>query len=353
MTKQQPPGWQDATDLLGGGVSKLSFALMALSLWLGSLGWLYNINTTCFNQTVFEPFLKILIATLSVVAALQTCRLSACFAVGMIMALHRMSISFRQGKLWDMETSEVSGVLGSFLLDYGLLAIFIVMLIKHLGVPIPVPSDIITITAGVQVATGDFSLAELALALGLAVTLGGTVQFFIVRSLGRRLLHRTGRFIGLTPRRLERARASLEGRGPLAVLIGVNVPGARAGVIPAAALAGLAYPPVATAMIAGNALFYGWHVALGFAVGPAAILLLERVNTPLWPMILLLILAGLAGWLLLRRRHVVEARVEESIAKRLHAWTEAACPGCVAATVVQSTIGEKRMEGIMRKTPDL
>ena len=78
-------------------------------------------------------------------------------------------------------------------------------------------------------ATRDFTLLELGLALGIAAIVGSTAQFFIVRSVGRRLLYRAGRYIGLTPQRLDSARRSLESRGPLAVFIGINVPGARAG----------------------------------------------------------------------------------------------------------------------------
>ena len=41
----------------------------------------------------------------------------------------------------------------SFLATYGLLAIFVVMLLKETGIPVPIPSDLIMITAGIQVAT--------------------------------------------------------------------------------------------------------------------------------------------------------------------------------------------------------
>src|SRR5207302_1651317 len=77
------------------------------------------------------------------------------------------------------------GGFGDLLLTYGLLAIFLVMLVKEAGVPVPIPSDLIMITAGVQVGTGVLSLLDLTLALLLAIVIGGTVQFFIVRGVGR------------------------------------------------------------------------------------------------------------------------------------------------------------------------
>ena len=62
--------------------------------------------------------------------------------------------------------------LSSFSATYGVLAIFVVMLLKEIGVPIPVPSDLLMVGAGVQLATGAYSAVALLLALaGLAVWL--------------------------------------------------------------------------------------------------------------------------------------------------------------------------------------
>ena len=47
----------------------------------------------------------------------------------------------------------------------GLAALFIVMLLKEIGVPVPIPSDLIMITAGVQLAAGAFGPIELVVVL--------------------------------------------------------------------------------------------------------------------------------------------------------------------------------------------
>ena len=41
-----------------------------------------------------------------------------------------------------------------FLTDYGLVAVFSIMLIKTIGVPIPIPGDLIILTAAVRVDQG-------------------------------------------------------------------------------------------------------------------------------------------------------------------------------------------------------
>jgi undecaprenyl-diphosphatase len=233
--------------------------------------------------------------------------------------------------------SDLSGNIGGFLAAYGLLAIFGIMLLKEFGVPVPVPSDLIMITAGVQAAAGAYSLLELFVAIEAAMLVGGSGQFLAARGAGRQLIYRVGRFVGLTAERLDRAMALLQRRGAVAVFLGLNVPGARAGIIPAAGLAGLAYPAFATAMLSGSTIFYGWHVALGFIAGPSATSLLERLHLPLGPVVAGLAALGLAGWLLLRwqrRRQAAGASAESPVAA-LHAWTEAACPACLAIAAVE------------------
>lgn len=232
----------------------------------------------------------------------------------------------------------LSTALSNFLATYGLLAIFVVMLLKEFGVPVPVPSDLIMITAGVQAATGSYGLLELALAIGVAMLIGGSLQFFFARGAGREFIYRVGRFVGLTRERLDRAMAALQRRGALAVFLGLNVPGARAGIIPAAGLAGMGYPVFAPAMVSGSSIFYGWHIALGYLVGPSATDLLENLHLPIGPVVAGLAVVGLMVWLALRvrgRRAGTQAEPEHSALDRLHSWTEAACPACLAITAVQ------------------
>jgi membrane protein DedA with SNARE-associated domain len=247
--------------------------------------------------------------------------------------------------IFEVRTMEtLSTFFGNFLATYGLLAILVVMLLKEIGVPVPVPSDLIMITAGVQAATGSYTLLELVVAIGCATLLGGSIQFLIARSAGREFIYRIGRFVGLTQARLDRAMGLLQRRGALAVFLGLNVPGARAGITPAAGLARLPYPVFAPAMLLGSGIFYGWHVALGYLVGPSATSLLEGLHLPLGPVVAGLAILGLLGWLLLRWHRRSETKPdlqpEQSTLDRLHSWTEAACPACLAITLVQQNMSK-------------
>src|SRR3972149_11112982 len=104
----------------------------------------------------------------------------------------------------------LSALLSDFLNTYGLLAVLVIMLLKEVGVPIPVPSDLIIITPGVQAATGSYPLLELILAIEAAMLIGGSAQFLIARGAGRDFIYRVGRFVRLTPERPVRANGRLQ-----------------------------------------------------------------------------------------------------------------------------------------------
>jgi hypothetical protein len=97
-----------------------------------------------------------------------------------------------------------------FLVQYGLAAIFILMLVKSIGVPIPIPGDLIVLTAAARVAQGKLVLWQAFTAILVALILGGLVQFWLARGPGRSLLYRFGRYIGLTSARLDAADAGVK-----------------------------------------------------------------------------------------------------------------------------------------------
>lgn len=216
--------------------------------------------------------------------------------------------------------------IGSFAASYGVLAIFVVMLLKEIGVPVPIPSDLLMIGAGVQISSGAYGPLELIAALLVAVAVGGSIQFVLARSAGRAVVYRLAARVGVGADRLDRAIARIGAGGTRAVLVGLNVPGARAAVIPAAGLARMPFVPFALATVAGSLVFYGWHIALGYVVGPAAGAIVERSVTLAVAAIGALAAIGGLAWYLLRRR------AREGAGR---AWTEAACPACIAIAALR------------------
>src|SRR5215212_5217471 len=115
--------------------------------------------------------------------------------------------------------------IGQFLDQYGLLAIFTLLLVKGLGVPIPVPGDFLMLLAGVRAGTGQYSLLEVIIVLMGATLLAAGIQYLLARGPSRSFVYRFGRYIGLTPPRLDRAAGSVRKRGAAAVAVGSLTPG--------------------------------------------------------------------------------------------------------------------------------
>ncbi len=229
----------------------------------------------------------------------------------------------------------LGSIFSEFLAAHGLLAIFAVMLLKEFGVPIPVPSDLIMITAGVQASLGGFTVLELFVGIWIAMLIGGSGQFLIARSAGREFVYRLSRIVGLTQERLDSAVARLRARGPVGIFIGLNIPGARAGIIPAAGLLGMRFPTFVITMFAGSTLFYGWHIALGYIAGPSATAILEGLQVPTGAILGALFVVGLFGWAVLRGRSRAKSGPERKPVDRLHSFTHAACPVCLVAAAVE------------------
>jgi hypothetical protein len=102
------------------------------------------------------------------------------------------------------------------------------------------------------------------------------------------------------------------------------------------AACGLAGVPIATftlGLFAGTVLFVGFHTMLGYLAGPGITSLLDKLNIPVWALLLALVLIGLAGWVLLRARKRRSAATEDT--SPLFDWADACCPACLAAAVLE------------------
>lgn len=220
--------------------------------------------------------------------------------------------------------NDLAGTANAFLDSYGLLAVFLVVLLKEIGIPIPIPGDVLTILIGARAAEGRLALVPALLAIVLAALIGGWVQYILARGPARGLVYRFGRYIGLKPERLDRAARAVQRRGWRGVVIGRLAPGLRVVIVAACGLAALPLRTFLLGLAVGSLLFFGLHIGLGYLVGPSVIGLLSQLNLPLWPLLLAILVVGLAGWLIRRRRR-------QNVAGDLLAWADASCPLCVMA----------------------
>ena len=220
--------------------------------------------------------------------------------------------------------------LETFLSTYGLAAIFGVMLLKAIGVPIPIPADIIMLATSARVAEGRLALWQAFGVILVALVAGGAIQFWLARGPGRGVLYRYGRYLGLTPARLDAAGATVKKGGPIGIGLAILTPGIRAATIAACGLAAVPLRVFVVGLILGSTLFLALHFFLGALIGS-----LLSTLPPIGLLALVVALAaGFAVWILIRRRQRRDAPRGEIVAEAFEAWHEATCPVCLALGAV-------------------
>src|SRR4051794_38106963 len=184
-----------------------------------------------------------------------------------------MEALFFQIHLLAIDTDELLGT-------YGLPAIFVVMLLKESGIPIPIPGDLIMLGAAARAAAGQFDLVAMILTFEVAMLLGGIVQYLLARGPGRGFVYRFGRYVGLTRPRLDRAVGALQRGGVAGVSVAVMTPGVRAASVAAAGLANLPFATFIPGLLVGNTVFFLLHLLIGYAGGQGLSSLFTATGLP-------------------------------------------------------------------------
>lgn len=145
--------------------------------------------------------------------------------------------------------------------DYGYLALFVVLFAEELGVPLPLPGDVLLLFTGYLVGRGVLRFDLSVLTVVLAAFAGASTLYALASRHGRSLLTRYGRYIRLSNARLEPLESRFRRLGPWAMLLARITPGLRIYMSAIAGLGGVPYPRFAAAL-APAAL--AWAVAFIF-----------------------------------------------------------------------------------------
>jgi membrane protein DedA with SNARE-associated domain len=224
----------------------------------------------------------------------------------------------------------------------GLAGISGLLLFKEAGVPVPVPGDLIVLTAGIAAASGELDpVIGLPVIVG-ATIIGGVIQFGLVRGPGRAAVLAVLRRVGVSRERIDRAGEGLRRRGATGVATARMTPGLRVVTIAAAALAGVRFAQLAEGLSIGNGVFVGGHFLAGFVVGKPALAAISAIGGVAVAVVLLAVV-GAVGWVALRRarpRVTGDGSADPAGLQPVpvSAWADAACPACLALALV---IGER------------
>ncbi|BCJ39201.1 hypothetical protein Athai_67040 [Actinocatenispora thailandica] len=192
--------------------------------------------------------------------------------------------------------------LGALLGQYGYLAVAVLVLVEDFGVP--APGETVLILASIAAHAGRLNILAVAAIAFVAAVAGDNIGFAIGHFGGRPLLHRFGRYVLLTPRRLDRAERFMLRHGGKVVVIARFVEGLRQANGLLAGVTGMRWRRFLAFNMIGAAAWVGVWAALGYLAGghlPAIEHLITRYQLYLLGAAVLAV-AGFAGWRVLRAR---------------------------------------------------
>jgi membrane protein DedA with SNARE-associated domain len=154
----------------------------------------------------------------------------------------------------------------SVLVDHwGYPAIFLVVTLGNLG--LPVPEETILALAGYLVWEGKLRLPPVILVGVLSAATGDALGYWVGRRYGRGAVERYGSRVFLSPERMRSIRGFVTRYGAFGVFAARFVPGLRALAGPLAGAAGLPVLRFATGNLLGAVCYVPYAVGIGYAAG--------------------------------------------------------------------------------------
>jgi membrane protein DedA with SNARE-associated domain len=182
--------------------------------------------------------------------------------------------------------------------QHGYAGLFVLLMLGIVG--IPVPDEFLLTFTGYLVSQGRLELGPAILTAFLGSSCGISLSYIIGRAGGFWLVHRFGRYVGLTAERVEKVHWWFERRGRWALMFGYFFAGIRHLTALTAGSAKLDLLSFAIFAYSGALLWASTFVLLGYFLGERWQTASEEVHQ------VALIITGVAvvlgvGWLLLRR----------------------------------------------------
>jgi membrane protein DedA with SNARE-associated domain len=153
----------------------------------------------------------------------------------------------------------------SSMTGFGYIGLFVLMFLESASLPIP--SEVVLPFAGYLVFVGSMNFVSVVLVGTLAGLAGALADYYLAFKLGRPVVQKLFKWVGMKPEHLERAEMWLDTRGSWSILVSRFIPGLRSSIsFPAGALRMRLRGFVITTAIGA----FGWSallVYLGYSAG--------------------------------------------------------------------------------------
>ncbi len=169
----------------------------------------------------------------------------------------------------------IEDLIVSFIHTQTLIGPFFLLLIEEMGVPLPVPGDVVITYAGYQVSRGRVSLMNAYLTFMVAVLIGSSVLYFLSRKWGQTIILKLGKYINLDTKKLETVEKKFKKYGPLVIIVGRHIPGFRIPITLFSGMSKISYPVFLISTLISIVFWIAFYLSLGERLGPKTLTLVH------------------------------------------------------------------------------
>jgi membrane protein DedA with SNARE-associated domain len=144
------------------------------------------------------------------------------------------------------------------------IAIFAVIALEEIGVPLPLPGDVFIAFAGHLVARHRIGVASAFLSIVFGSVVGSSVLFYLARRYGQPFVHKYGPYMHIKQKRLDMVERWFVRYGPLVIVLGRQVPGLRMVISVFAGIFGVSYPVFLASVTVAASIWAGMFLAIGY-----------------------------------------------------------------------------------------
>ena len=148
---------------------------------------------------------------------------------------------------------------------WGYVALFVVVVLGNVGVPLP--EETVLAVAGYLVWRGDMRLPVVLVVGVVSAVAGDNLGYWVGRRFGRNALPRYAHWVLGHPERLSTMAGFIERRGPFAVFVARFIPGIRFMAGPLAGGLGMRFTRFFVANVLGALVYVPTVVGAGYAIG--------------------------------------------------------------------------------------
>ena len=239
----------------------------------------------------------------------------------------------------------IFGAVAPLLNHYGYLAVGFLVTIEDFG--IPVPGETVLIAAALFAGAGRLNVVVVGIVGFLAAVVGDNIGFAIGHFGGRALALRWGKYVFLTPERLDRAEDFFERHGGKIIVVARFIEGLRQANGIVAGITGMHWRRFLFFNAIGAALWVGVWVSLGYLAGNHITTIYNQI-TQYSLYVLIAAAVALAGFIIWRLR--VRARRRDARAMETPAASDQGAEAPNGTHEIPNGTGDTR-DGT-RETPD-